>query len=67
MADAFAFVLIVCFAASPLDCREEPVRNRAEWCQRIDAARARGDLFDAIVVRIDRRWPHSRESYERGC
>ena len=61
------YVLIVCFATSPIDCREEKVRNRAEWGAKIDAARARGDLFNAVVVRIDRRWPRSRESQERGC
>jgi hypothetical protein len=67
MTTPFAFVLIVCFASSPIDCRDVPVRDRADWCARIDDARARGDLFDAIVVRIDRRFPLSRESQPRGC
>lgn len=61
------YVLIICYAVSPIDCREEPVRDRAEWCRKIDDARRSGDLWNAFVLSIDRRFPHSRQSHDRGC
>lgn len=61
----YIFVLIVCYVVSPIDCYEVPVRNRVEWCAKIDEARKQGELWNAFVLRVDKYG--SRESWDRGC
>jgi|JI9StandDraft_1071089.scaffolds.fasta_scaffold806769_1 hypothetical protein len=61
----YEFVLIVCFKVSAIDCREIKVKDRVEWCAKIEQARDEGELWNAFVLRLDRNG--SRESYERGC